>query len=177
MLRYFGDGLSMPGCAALDANLSTTLPRFAWATNRLGTATSGSGLADDGLRRALGEYFERRHFYHEVRGDESGPLAAVRDDPLRQALIKAFGQTAAPAARERINSHCFALSTVVRLPTFEPAVVPTILFRSPGTGWRGTAISSSAATRRAARPISNCPGPLKAPCANSLSGSTSFAIG
>ncbi len=137
MLRYFGDGLSMPGCAALDANLSTTLPRFVWATNRLGTATSGSGLADDGLRRALGEYFERRHFYHEVRGDESGPLAAVRDDPLRQALIKAFGQTAAPAARERINSHCFALSTVVRLPTFEPAVVPTILFSVTGNWLAG----------------------------------------
>lgn len=132
MLRYFGDGLSMPWRAVLDANLSTTLPRFTWATNRLGTSTSGSGLADDSLRRALGEYFERRHFYHEVRGDATGPLATVQDDSLRQAIIKAFHQTATAAARERIGTHCFTLSTVVKLPTFEPTNVPSILFSITG---------------------------------------------
>lgn len=132
MLRYFGDGLGLPGRAILDANLSTTLPRFAWATNRLGTATSGAGLAEDGLRRALGEYFERRHFYFEVRGESNGSVSAIENDSLRHALLKALRQTALPGVRDEVPSHAFALSAVMELPSFEPVSVPTILFSVTG---------------------------------------------
>lgn len=132
MLRYVGDGLAMPGHAVLDANLSTSLPRFAWASNRSGLATSGSGLADDGLRRALGEYFERRHFYREVRGESTGDLSTIEDEELREALSAAFQQTASENVRGRIADHVFALSTVLKLPTFEPVNAPTILFSVTG---------------------------------------------
>lgn len=132
MLRYFGDGLAMPGRAILDANLSTTLPRFAWATNRLGTATSGSGLASDGMQRALGEYFERRHFYLEVRGESTGSLEQVQDECLRRSLTKAMHQTASASVRDQVASHPFTLSAVAKLPSFEPVTAPTILFSITG---------------------------------------------
>lgn len=107
MLKFTGDGFGLPSVVMLDSNLSTKLPRFSWASNRIGIASSGSGLGLDSLRRAMGEFFERRHFYHEVRGDTVGTLASTPDRRLRQDLMRCLVQTAEHKSRPNLRTHRF----------------------------------------------------------------------
>lgn len=153
MLRFPGDGWSQPSRVVLDANLCTRMPRYAWANSRLGASGSGSGLAADSLVRTLGEYFERRHFYHEVRGQAEGTLTLCADQPGTQqklngqgtdadaggtgGLFHALSQTCRPEARQRLSSHVFQLSRVIRLPDYRAVWAPTVLFSIGGPGLEG----------------------------------------
>ncbi|MDF3834644.1 YcaO-like family protein [Cupriavidus basilensis] len=134
MLRFHGTGYGMPLVATLDANLSTRLPRFSWASDRLAVATSGAGLAMDSLRRCMGEYFERRHFFHEVRGLERKTLKDMHDSSLQVLLHEIMSQTSIPEMIERIDEHQFQISRAVTIPDFKEAELPTIFFSVSGVG-------------------------------------------
>lgn len=138
MLRFSGDGWSQPARVVLDATLGTRGPRYAWAASRTGASASGSGLAADSLVRTLGEYFERRHFYHEVRGQVRGTIEACREDDsgdsLGDHLLKALVQTCQPHAVGSLRQHAFHLSQVIRLPEWRPVWAPTLLFSVGGPG-------------------------------------------
>lgn len=138
MLRFPGDGWSQPARVVLDATLGTRRPRYAWATSRTGASASGSGLAADSLVRTLGEYFERRHFYHEVRGQAQGTLDACRQNEPGESLVDdmhhALAQTCQPGRLSRLRQHAFRLSRVVRLPEWRAVRAPTVLFSVGGPG-------------------------------------------
>ncbi len=144
MLRFPGDGWSQPARVVLDATLGTRRPRYAWATSRTGASASGSGLAADSLVRTLGEFFERRHFYHEVRGQAQGTLDSCRhdepDDGLVDDLYKALAQTCQPHALGLMQQHAFRLSHVVRLPEWRAVWAPTVLFSVGGPGLEGDSV-------------------------------------
>ena len=138
MLRFPGDGWSQPARVVLDATLGTRRPRYAWATSRTGASASGSGLAADSLVRTLGEYFERRHFYHEVRGQARGTLDACRQNEPGESLVgdlhHALAQTCQPDRLSLLRQHAFRLSPVVRLPEWRAVSAPTVLFSVGGPG-------------------------------------------
>lgn len=132
MLKFYGDGLEQPSLAVLDSNLSTRLPRFSWAIDRVGTATSGAGLALDSMQRALGEYYERRHFYFEVRGEKRASLSSLEDLDLQVALSRCFEQTAHVEVLSDISKHDFNLSRVLMLPEWKYTWLPTVMFSVTG---------------------------------------------
>ncbi len=134
MLRFPADGWIWPGQVVLDANLSTRLPRYAWANNRAGASGSGSGQAEDSLIRTLGEYFERRHFYEEVRAQARGVLARCADAASGDRWSRCLAQTCREDARERLASHEFGLSRVLRLPDHELVWAPAVLLSVGGPG-------------------------------------------
>lgn len=134
MRKFYGDGWCLPSTVQVNGNLSRRLPTFAWALDRRGVATNGAGSPQESLWRTLGEYFERRHFYTEVRGDQSGRLDELQPIWLQSALRRSLPQTCVDAVRPAIDTHRFSLNQVVELPNWDAVLAPSILFSVSGVG-------------------------------------------
>lgn len=88
---------------------------------------SGVGNSSGAIKTALGEYFERRHFYLEVLRDCTSTLEKCLSPTEVRKFIKAFGQTAAPnAGISNLASRQFNMSSVVRISDFSRCTIPTI---------------------------------------------------
>lgn len=133
MQRFTSDGRGYPSSLMLEGNLSTLIPRYSWALDRSGMATSGAGLADDSLRRCLGEFFERRHFYHETIATGSGPLSSKLAGAELESFQNCLEQTCHSDFRDRISQHNFLFFKTVILPTWETREVPAVFISMDNT--------------------------------------------
>lgn len=91
--------------------------------------TSGSGIGNGSasIRTALGEYFERRHFYLEILQDSSSTLENCLNPVEVEKFIKAFSQTASPNADLRnLERKQFNMNSVIRISDFTECSIPTI---------------------------------------------------
>ncbi|SDG62233.1 YcaO-like family protein [Pseudomonas abietaniphila] len=89
----------------------------------------GSGIGNECSSEltALGEYFERRHFYMEVSSDNRGRLADALGATESLAFKDAFLQTAqGMASPSELDEHIFALTTANRISDFSSCQIPTI---------------------------------------------------
>jgi hypothetical protein len=89
----------------------------------------GSGIGDESSAAlsALGEYFERRHFYMEI----SPQIRSTLDEclsPRESALFqKAFAQTAKTKADvTHVDTHLFGMTKVARISDFSDCFIPTV---------------------------------------------------
>lgn len=87
---------------------------------------SGAGNEIRSLQAALGEYFERRHFYMEVFPELHSTLSEHLNQNEMELFITAFKQTAGPGySHEDLQSHLYGMSKVTRLSDFSSSYIPT----------------------------------------------------
>ncbi|MGE8188303.1 YcaO-like family protein [Pseudomonas sp. NPDC086278] len=88
---------------------------------------SGIGYGSEAAKSALGEYFERRHFYMEILPDKTGTLDTHLSNDETGDFINAFAQTRdnnIPA--NDIAQHNYHLTKVCRTTDFSICHVPTV---------------------------------------------------
>lgn len=89
----------------------------------------GSGIGDEetAALTAVGEYFERRHFYMEVCEEKRGRLSEAMGASESSVFIDAFLQTSAvPKTRSEVDYHKFGLTTAYRTSDFSACYIPTV---------------------------------------------------
>ncbi|WP_285431044.1 YcaO-like family protein [Pseudomonas sp. fls2-241-R2A-110] len=87
----------------------------------------GSGISNaNASHAALGEYFERRHFYMEVFPERSGVLETALSPTEVEKFVRAFRQTADRAIIDKdIRQHTFSLSKAYRCEDFSACYIPS----------------------------------------------------
>jgi hypothetical protein len=91
------------------------------------TIGSGVGSSSTSIKTALGEYFERRHFYLEILHDSSSNLERCLTPIEVEKFIKAFSQTASPNTDlNDLASRQFNMNSVIRTSDFSECAIPTI---------------------------------------------------
>lgn len=104
----------------------TSLPMSAETSDIWSNGGSGIGTGSDAVRSAIGEYFERRHFYMEVVPDAIGTLDVSLTATEQESFMKAFHQTRDESnSPKNINDHHFNLSEVYRACDWTSCMAPT----------------------------------------------------
>ncbi|MGJ7518477.1 YcaO-like family protein [Pseudomonas baetica] len=91
------------------------------------TVGSGIGNGSGSARTALGEYFERNHFYFDILPECSSNLQESLSPTEVEKFVKAFSQTASTETDLRNLTHRqLNMSSVVRISDFSACTIPTI---------------------------------------------------
>jgi hypothetical protein len=87
----------------------------------------GSGISNaNASHAALGEYFERRHFYMEIFPEHSGLLETDLSPTEVEKFVHAFRQTADRETNgKEIRQHTFSLSKAYRCEDFSACYIPS----------------------------------------------------
>ncbi|MFL1491335.1 YcaO-like family protein [Pseudomonas antarctica] len=104
-----------------------TLPNAVEVSDSLSVNGSGVGGGSNSVKTALGEYFERRHFYREVISERRGCLNESLAENEVCRFAQAFLQTASRKVSVReIETYEFALTEVLRTSDFTQCFIPTV---------------------------------------------------
>lgn len=88
---------------------------------------SGVGNGSNSIKTAIGEYFERRHFYREILPKKRGFLYDFLTGEEVLSFVNAFVQTASKKCSTKdIEGHEFYLSEVLRSCDFSKCFIPTV---------------------------------------------------
>lgn len=116
----------LPGTLLFQPACILTLPHSAEVSDFLSVNGNGVGGGSNSVKTALGEYFERRHFYREVTSRRSGRLSEFLSEREVLGFARAFVQTASKKMSiSDIEKHEFALSEVIRSSDFSKCFIPT----------------------------------------------------
>ncbi|MBM9484929.1 YcaO-like family protein [Pseudomonas sp. ICBG1301] len=117
----------LPGTLLFQPACLFSLPHSVEVSDSLSVNGSGVGGGSHSIKAALGEYFERRHFYREVFSVKSGFLNESLTVTEVDSFIGALTQTASrPVSVEEIEKHQFSLTKVVRTSDFSVCFIPTM---------------------------------------------------
>ncbi|HEK1684573.1 TPA: YcaO-like family protein [Pseudomonas putida] len=109
----------------LRPNAATHFPHSVECGSRWGTYGSSSSWSNTVISSAIGEQFERKHFYLDVPVHESGSLASVLTREECKSFIDAFTQTTSKNFYINLESHHFDLTRAYRLKDLTACKVPT----------------------------------------------------
>lgn len=118
----------LPGTLIFQPAGDLTLPDSVETADQWSIAGSGIGTGTPSVVTALGEYFERRHFYREITPDLHATLghSLTTDEICR--LVYALEQTSERTlTAAQIKKHSFNLSKVYRTSDFTHCHIPTVL--------------------------------------------------
>lgn len=91
-------------------------------------SVAGSGIrsGSNSLKTALGEYYERKHFYTEILSDTQNKLTySLRPDEAYQ-FVHAFSQTSYPTRQlDNLLEHTYHLTKVIRISDLTECYIPT----------------------------------------------------
>jgi ribosomal protein S12 methylthiotransferase accessory factor YcaO len=88
---------------------------------------SGIGTSSTSVKTALGEYFERRHFYLEILPDSYSSLENKLTPSEVEKFIKAFNQTASKNTNlTNLTSRKVNMTSVIRISDFSACAIPTV---------------------------------------------------
>lgn len=117
----------LPGTLLFQPAAMLTLPNSVEVSDALSVNGGGVGGGSNSIRTALGEYFERRHFYREVISRRRGRLDGSLQRREVRGFAEAFVQTASNSVSvKELMSHTFALTEVVRSSDFTKCLIPTV---------------------------------------------------
>ncbi|MBV7509914.1 MULTISPECIES: YcaO-like family protein [unclassified Pseudomonas] len=117
---------SLPNSIIYQPSCLTSMPMSAETDDSWGNGGSGIGAGSEAIRAALGEYFERRHFYMEVMPDKTGNLGFSMSEAESKDFCKALHQTCeGNKLLDDIWNHKFQLSEVYRASDLSQCHVPT----------------------------------------------------
>jgi hypothetical protein len=117
---------SLPSKIVLQPPGLLSMPRSVEINDYWRNGGSGIGCDGNATRAALGEYFERRHFYMEIWPDTSGTLDSVLPPKEVEKFTVAFVQTAVKKiTKKEIRLHTFNLTKVYRTSDFSSCHIPT----------------------------------------------------
>lgn len=124
---YDGVPITLPDRVHFPASCMRAFPSTVEIGDSYGRFGSGIGNGETAWNAALGEYFERRHFYSEVLPEKKGLLARMVSTREAETFIGAFTQTSNGASSTQIEQHKFNASAALRLTDFSPCQIPTVL--------------------------------------------------
>ena len=83
------------------------MPTFSqvWDYERI-TPASAAGETLKSIQGAIGEYFERRHFFNEIVAGSEKTLYEMMDLPAADAFTEAFVQTSS-LTEDAVRTHSF----------------------------------------------------------------------
>lgn len=110
-------------------------PSSVEVTDRWSNTGSGVGGGTNSIRTALGEYFERRHFYKEIVSKDCALLSEFLGEAEVKCFVKVFLQaTSRKMSSECVEGHRFEMSKVVRVSDFSTCYIPAVFI---SLSWHG----------------------------------------
>ncbi|WP_060515808.1 YcaO-like family protein [Pseudomonas sp. NBRC 111132] len=104
----------------------THLPNSVECGTRWRTYGSSSGWSSDITDSALGEHFERKHFYLDIPVHDTNKLDIGLTTKEHKEFIQAFSQTLIPNKSSSLQSHHFDRTTAYRITDFTSCKIPTV---------------------------------------------------
>jgi hypothetical protein len=124
MNHYLRGASFLPGYIHCQPSASLELPNFYEVSDSWDV--HGLGVGKSAIASGLGEFFERRHFYNEIKSSTLGSLDYSLTGEEVDGFVTAFSQTSDQAYDEKfIRSHQFKLSRVYRISDFSQCHIPT----------------------------------------------------
>lgn len=116
----------LPGVLLFQPAGMLGLPSAVEISDFLSVNGSGVGGGSNSIKTAIGEHFERRHFYREVFSKKRGFLSETLSESEALGFAEAFVQTSnKKVSLADIGGYKFALSQVVRASDFSTCFIPT----------------------------------------------------
>jgi len=117
---------SLPGALICQPACLLSFPSSVEVEDSWVNGGSGVGNGSSSIKSALGEYFERRHFYMEVKSDAVGNIDFSLRKEEADKFLYAFSQTNSNnLTRSQLSSHVFNLVRVYRTLDFSSCYIPT----------------------------------------------------
>lgn len=117
----------LPGRLLFQPAGVLTLPGSVEVSDSQSVNGSGVGSGSNSIKAALGEYFERRHFYREVVSERRGCLNESLVAHEVSSFTKAFTQTTVKVISvDEVEKYKFAVSEVIRSSDFSRCFIPTV---------------------------------------------------
>jgi len=117
---------SLPGALICQPACLLSLPFSVEVEDPWLNGGSGIGSGSSSIKTALGEYFERRHFYMEVKSDVVGDINHSLTRLEAGKFIYAFSQTnEGDLTSAQLAKHSYNLTEVLRVSDFSCCHIPT----------------------------------------------------
>lgn len=117
----------LPGMLLFQPAALRVMPNSVEVSDTLSVTGSGVGSGSNSIKTAMGEYFERRHFYREVLSRRRGFLKEFLTREEVSGFANAFAQTSSrKSSAKEIENHEFYVSEVVRGRDFSTCFIPTV---------------------------------------------------
>ena len=117
---------SLPGALICQPACLLSLPFSVEVEDPWLNGGSGIGSGSSSIKTALGEYFERRHFYMEVKSDVVGDINHSLTRLEAGKFIYAFSQTnEGNLTSAQLAKHSYNLTEVLRVSDFSCCHIPT----------------------------------------------------
>ncbi len=117
---------ALPGALICQPACVLSFPPSVEVEDPWSNGGSGIGTGSSALKTALGEYFERRHFYMEIMPDLVGRLDHTLTKEETNKFTHAFSQTSNNGlSADQIKTHEFNLTQVCRISDFSTCHIPS----------------------------------------------------
>jgi len=117
---------TLPGALICQPACLLSLPSSVEVEDPWLNGGSGIGNGSSSIKAALGEYFERRHFYMEVKPDAMGGINHSLTNMEAGKFIYAFSQTnESNLTSAQLAKHSYNLTEVLRVSDFSYCHIPT----------------------------------------------------
>lgn len=128
MINVYSNLMSAwPATMVMSPKLNRNMPAFSqvWDYERI-TPTSAAGETMKSIQGAIGEYFERRHFFNEIVADGEKTLYDMMSPHAADAFTRAFVQTSS-LAEDVVRTHQFKTTRAFNLFSLEKQEIPAVI--------------------------------------------------
>lgn len=103
-----------------------SLPHSVQVSNYWENGGLGTSYGQSSLFAGLGEFYERRHFFNDIRSNHTARLSDCLSKDEACSFFKAFGQTKKLEEPTEIESHRFQVTKVINIKDYAQCYIPTI---------------------------------------------------
>ncbi|ECE0917712.1 YcaO-like family protein [Salmonella enterica] len=128
MINVYSNLMSAwPATIVMSPKLNRNMPTFSqvWDYERI-TPASAAGETLKSIQGAIGEYFERRHFFNEIIANGEKTLYEMMTQPAAEAFTEAFVQTSS-LTQEEVRAHKFKTARAFNLFSLEKQDIPAVV--------------------------------------------------
>ncbi|EED9464908.1 microcin B17 processing protein McbC [Salmonella enterica subsp. enterica] len=128
MINVYSNLMSAwPATIVMSPKLNRNMPTFSqvWDYERI-TPASAAGETLKSIQGAIGEYFERRHFFNEIIANGEKTLYEMMTLPAAEAFTEAFVQTSS-LTQEEVRAHKFKATRAFNLFSLEKQDIPAVV--------------------------------------------------
>lgn len=128
MINVYSNLMSAwPATMVMSPKLNRNMPTFSqvWDYERI-TPTSAAGETMKSIQGAIGEYFERRHFFNEIVANGEKTLYDMMSPHAADAFTRAFVQTSS-LAEDVVRTHQFKTTRAFNLFSLEKQEIPAVI--------------------------------------------------
>lgn len=128
MINVYSNLMSAwPATMVMSPKLNRNMPTFSqvWDYERI-TPTSAAGETMKSIQGAIGEYFERRHFFNEIFANGEKTLYDMMSPHAADAFTRAFVQTSS-LAEDVVRTHQFKTTRAFNLFSLEKQEIPAVI--------------------------------------------------